>query len=92
MRNETTKPVWLTSYNFMCLLNLPQVAAQLGPIRNLWEGNFCGEGYIRMVKPEMVGGFRKNWQVNLLNRLMLNRGMLHAKGDGEKKKKKTRSE
>ena len=66
---------------------LAPIAAQLGSIRNLWEGNFCGEGYIRMVKPEMVGGFRQDWNLHLLNRLMLNRAVMHLRGGPTKKKK-----
>ncbi|KAL7573396.1 hypothetical protein ACA910_006503 [Epithemia clementina (nom. ined.)] len=30
------KPSWVTSYNFMSLLNLPDVVRRFGPLRNIW--------------------------------------------------------
>ena len=43
---EDSKPSWLTSYNFVCLLNLPQQIEMLGPVRNRYEGGCRGEGYL----------------------------------------------
>jgi len=64
--NEAKKnPAWISSYNFICLLNLPRMAKEYGPLRNLWEGGYLGEGFIRHVKPHAKHGFRKNWEINL---------------------------
>jgi len=40
------KKTWLSSYNFVCLLNLPDQIKKLGPIRNRWEGGPRGEGFL----------------------------------------------
>ena len=67
--NSKEKPTWITSYNFLSLLNLPNMARQFGPLRNLWEGGYIGEGYLRMMKPLFrntgAKGFRANWETNL---------------------------
>ncbi len=65
MRKTDEKPTWITSYNFICLTNIPKVMRRFGPVRNLWEGGDQGEKIIRVVKP-LWFGFRKNWEVNLL--------------------------
>ena len=69
MRNTDTKPTWLTSYNFMCLINVPKMIQEFGPVRNLWEGGGQGEKIIGLLKP-LWFGFRKNWHVNLLSNLL----------------------
>ena len=71
VRNDPKeKPTWITSYNFLSLLNLPNMARQFGPLRNLWEGGYLGEGYLRKMKPLFrntgAKGFRANWETNLL--------------------------
>jgi hypothetical protein len=43
-------PRWLTSYNFLSLLNLPKVIDNYTSLRYLWEGKQHGEGYLRSVK------------------------------------------
>ena len=42
---------WLRSYNFLSLLNLPDVMERFGPLCVLWEGGMMGEGILRKVKP-----------------------------------------
>ena len=69
MRAETEKPTWISSYNFVCLLNLPDVMREFGPLRNLWEGGGQGEKFLRLVKPQWHG-YRKNWQVNMMDNLL----------------------
>jgi len=59
-------PSWITSYNFVCLLNYPSVLKEFGPLRNLWEGGGLGEKILRVVKPSW-NGFRKNWQINKMD-------------------------
>ena len=64
-KKEKSMPGWISSYNFICLLNLPRIAKEYGPLRNLWEGGYQGEGFIRLVKPYMKSGFRINWEINV---------------------------
>ncbi len=42
---------WLTSYNFICLMNLPSVMENYGPITNVWEGGYVGEKFSQELKP-----------------------------------------
>ena len=86
------KPTWLTSYNFLCLLNLPKEIEMLGPIRNRWEGGVQGEGFIRWVKPRVSGTSRLNWERNLLTTLIKQKATLvvsevHASSQDDKDKK-----
>jgi hypothetical protein len=59
----------VSSYNFPCLMNLPQTMTMYGPLRDLWEGGPRGEGYLRFAKPLMSQGFRTSWSSHLLNNL-----------------------
>ncbi|KAL7577205.1 hypothetical protein ACA910_003538 [Epithemia clementina (nom. ined.)] len=63
------KPSWVTSYNFMSLLNLPDAVRQFGPLHNIWEGGTQGEGFLQYVKRKMSMGLRNNWQKRLLTRI-----------------------
>ena len=69
MRNSEDTPTWISSYNFICLTNLPMVLQEFGPLRNLWEGAGQGEKILSLVKPSWIG-LRKNWQQNMLDRLL----------------------
>ena len=64
------KPGWITQYNFMSLLNIPNVMRNYGSMRNLWEGGEEGEGILRSVKPEIKIGMRGNWQEWLMSNLL----------------------
>jgi hypothetical protein len=68
-------PTWLTRPNFLSLLNLPETIRRFGPIRNLWEGFWMGEGILRFIKPDMIHGLRKYWQRSTMNSLMRKKGM-----------------
>jgi len=87
MRASTDKPTWVTSYNFVCLLNLPDVMREFGPLRNLWEGGGQGEKVLSMVKPHWHG-YGKNWQQNMMEKLLkhmaMNRVTLNQMGKGTK--------
>ena len=50
-------------------------------MRNLWEGGYQGEGYLRKSKEMLSNGLRKNWQVNAILR-MLESTALNAITDG----------
>ena len=41
-------PSWISCSNFMCLLNLPNSMRQFGPLINLLEGRYQGEGYLHI--------------------------------------------
>jgi hypothetical protein len=43
VKTKGTKPKIITSFNFLCLLNLPQLTERFGPLRNFWEGGKRGE-------------------------------------------------
>lgn len=51
-RKSDDSPSWITKYNFLCLLNLPDVLQTFGPIRSLWEGGYQGQGYLRGTEPK----------------------------------------
>jgi hypothetical protein len=57
---------WLTSYNFICLINLPTMMERYGPITNLWKGGMIGEKFSQELKPRLRGGLTRNWHVNVL--------------------------
>ena len=75
IHDERKFPEWLTCYNYLCLLNLPDAIQQLGPLRFNYEGGSEGEGFIPMVKPLLSQGMRKNWQKNLAHRFFRIRAM-----------------
>jgi hypothetical protein len=79
---EKKKHTWLSSYNFVCLLNLPEQVYSLGPIRNRWEGGPRGEGFIRKVKPMVFRTGRENWKKNLLSNLLKHKSLFHLSEDG----------
>lgn len=60
-------PKIVSSYNFCCLPNLVAVMALIGPLREIWEGGFLGEGSLPMSKgSRRTQGHKKNWQINQL--------------------------
>jgi hypothetical protein len=77
------KPAWLSHYNFMSLLNLPSQIADLGPVRNRWEGGIRGERFIQRVKPQIKSVNLKNFPKNLLTNLLRQRELLLLKSSGE---------
>ena len=66
---------WLTAYNFLSLLNLPGIVRIYGPVRNIWEGSWVSEGFLRFIKPAMIHGLRKNWENSSMTSLMRMKGM-----------------
>ena len=63
-------PIWISSWDFVCLLNLPDAMRQFGPLRNLWEGSYQGEGYLQIAKKHMKTGLRGNWTFNALKKIL----------------------
>lgn len=70
VNDDKDKPGWVTSYNFVTLLNLPREMESLGPLVDLWEGKFQGEGIIPCIKAVLGNGLRGKWQFNLLTELL----------------------
>lgn len=66
-------PGILSKYNFACLMNLPLMMRQFGPLRHLFEGKFQGEAFLTFVKSWHTQGIRVNWQKNLLKNLLRDR-------------------
>lgn len=52
MRGVGRPPTWLSSYNFLCLQNLPSSVHEFGPARKWFEGKWLGERYVSCVKQE----------------------------------------
>jgi hypothetical protein len=63
-------PGWVTSYNFMSLLNIPDILREYGSMKPLWEGGEDGESYLKFVKKELKCGLIRQWPVWLLTSLL----------------------
>ena len=72
---KNDSPAWIAKYNFMSLLNLPEQIKEVGPLRTLWEGGTRGEGYLRLVKPQIKTGLKTNWQTSLMKSLLRSKSM-----------------
>lgn len=67
---------WVSCPNFTTLLNVPRMIKLYGSLRDLWEGDFKGEGSIREIKPVVAKvGNKANWAVSALTKIHQNRGM-----------------
>ena len=75
LRQTGTRPRWITSYNYLCLLNIPNNMRDFGPMRGVWEGGLQGEGILRFIKSDITMGLRKNWQVSILERFLKRKSM-----------------
>jgi hypothetical protein len=84
---EKQVPSWISQYNFLCLLNLPDTIRMYGNIRNLWEGGSDGEGFLRRVKNELKPGLVHQWQKWSLSNLL--RDKLYAEWLSNKTKPET---
>jgi hypothetical protein len=69
---EKIGPTWISSYNFLCILNIPNMIRRYGSLRHIWEGGECGEGFIRKVKRELKTGLRNNWRCWVMTNLLRN--------------------
>jgi hypothetical protein len=83
--------MWLSQYNFLCLLNLPEQVDQLDPVQNRWEGGIRGEKFLRQVKPVVTSVSRKNWAKNLLLNLLRQRELLVLRKQTEEERLETES-
>jgi hypothetical protein len=48
--NNNGLPLWIRSYNYMSLLNLPDILKEFGSVRNYFEGKYLGERFVQEVK------------------------------------------
>lgn len=62
---------WVSSYNFLSLLNLGDEIARLGPPRGHYEGSFRGEKIVSKIKPIIKGGLVGGWAENTLRNYWL---------------------
>jgi hypothetical protein len=95
MRGEKDTPTWITSFNYICLLNIADAMREFGPMRNLWEGGSQGEAFLRVVKPQTTAANsvgRKNWQVNLMLKILRNMAMALLVAKQAEKKNNQKSE
>lgn len=61
---------WITHYNMLCLLNLPNVVRKYGSMRNIWEGGMDGEAYVKKAKNKLKAGLVNKWQVWAIESLL----------------------
>lgn len=78
---RTSLPSWVEKYNLMCLLNLPETVKKFGPLKNLYEGKYCGESFNRILKPKANRGSHKNRFFNLLRNLHCEKAMTAVQHD-----------
>ena len=80
IRGKKTQPSVISTYNCMCLLNLPDTMRTLGPLRQFWEGKIQGEGFLPFVKIKHTQGIRKNWAPNLMKNILRERTYMNLVG------------
>ena len=59
--DKSEKPVWITSWTYLCLLNVKRNMQQHGSLRNYYGGKPLGEGIVRKVKP-LMSRFTPSWE------------------------------
>jgi hypothetical protein len=47
---KKAKPLWIEKYNFLSLLNLPEIVEHFGSVRTYFEGKYLGEQFVQDVK------------------------------------------
>jgi hypothetical protein len=68
LRDTNMLPKWISAYNFLCLLNLPGMMREYGPLRNLYEGSL-GEIFLVLVKPR-TNGIRDKWHTSVMKNIL----------------------
>lgn len=67
---QKKQPSWISRYNFLSLLNLPDLVRRYGSLRNIWEGGMDGEGILKIVKKELQCGLIYEWQTWSIDNIM----------------------
>jgi hypothetical protein len=75
-RKEDKVASWVTQYNLLCLLSVPNIVREYGNMRNVWEGGIDGESYLKKTKKEFTGGMVNEWQTWVITNL-LQKNLLH---------------
>jgi hypothetical protein len=79
---------WISKYNFMSLFTITDQLYKFGSPKHVWEGGYFGEGFLRVVKPKVRNGLRKNWEINLMKSVLrqksLNALIKNVKLDSDK--------
>ena len=73
LRKPKDKPTVVKSYNFACLLNLPNAMRLLGPLWFMYKGKYQGEAFLTFAKSWHTQGIRTNWEVNLMKNILRER-------------------
>ena len=68
------KPIWLSTYSMLNLLNLPDIMKRFGPLRNFWEGTTMGEGILKIVKG-LYTYMHPTWFITLTKKIMKMRSL-----------------
>ena len=68
--NDNEVPSWITQFNMLCLLNIPDIMRKYGSLRNIWEGGMDGEAYIKNVKRQLSSGMVNEWKVWVISNLL----------------------
>jgi hypothetical protein len=68
--DDSKEPLYFGRYSLMSLLNLPNQLKNYSSMRFLWEGGMCGEGFLRIAKPEIKRGLNRNWPKWLIDNLL----------------------
>jgi len=75
VKTKGAKPKVITSFNFLCLLNLPKLTERFGPLRNFWEGQRRGEMGIQEIKPLCTGGLPPKFEQHVSTKLLRGRAL-----------------
>jgi hypothetical protein len=73
--SRVATPRWVTSYNFMCLLNIPGIVRKFGVYKFLYEGKYCGEGFNHVLKPTANRTSHRNRSINLMRNINREKSM-----------------
>ena len=71
---QNVKPYWLSKYNYITLLNIPESMLRFGSLRLLFEGDGKGEGSLHALK-DAISSFRGKWAYNAASRYYLKRSL-----------------
>lgn len=76
-------PQWISKSNFLSLPRVIEAMKEFGPPRLLFEGGINGEGILKYLKPFLSMGYRDNWNLNCMLRLLRSIAMAVMEGNDE---------
>ena len=68
LSNSNSTRLWFSSWNYITLLNIPQILKIYGSFQNIWEGGTVGEGILKDVKSLSTYVYSK-WYMYLTTKL-----------------------